>query len=111
MQFEYDQDNLADALKLCQESLAFYQEAKNSDKIAHSTRHIADLQCHLGEDADSESNYSAAIRMYRDNPHTQEGDLANALRGFAVLLEKRKRVQEAIAVWEEAKELYAAVNL
>ena len=108
MQFDYDQGNLSNALELCHKSLAFYHKANNSDKIAHSTRHIADLQCHLGDDTSSESNYRTAISIYKDNPDTQAGDLANALRGFAILLEKRGKIQEAITAWEEAKELYQA---
>ena len=110
MQFDYEQGNLSKALEVCHKSLAFYQMANNSDKIAHSTRHIADLQCHLGDDTSSESNYRTAISIYKDDPDTQAGDLANALRGFAILLERRGKRQEAISTWEEAKELYQAGN-
>ena len=79
MQFESDHDNLPKALEFCQQSLGFYQKANNSDRIAHSTRHIADLQRALGNDADSESNYREAIGIYKANSQTKTGDLANAL--------------------------------
>ena len=34
MQIDYDQGNLSSALEQCQQSLALYRKAKNSDKIA-----------------------------------------------------------------------------
>ena len=106
MQFESDQDNYSKALEFCQKSLWFYRKDKNLDKIAHSTRHIADLQRHLGQEADSEGNYREAIANYKGNSNTYKGDLANALRGFGLLLEKRGKIEEAIAIWKETKELY-----
>jgi tetratricopeptide (TPR) repeat protein len=111
MQFESDHDNLPKALEFCQQSLRFYQKANNSDKIAHSTRHIADLQRELGNDADSESNYREAIGIYKANSQTNIGDLANALRGFALVLEKRGKSSEAKTAWQKTKELYEACNL
>ena len=111
MQFESDQDNYSNALEFCQKSLRFYRKTKNLDKIAHSTRHIADLERHLGNEADSERNYREAIGIYKGNSNTNKGDLANALRGFGLLLEKRGNIEEAIAVWKDTKELYLACNL
>jgi len=81
------------------------------DRIAHSTRHIADLQYQLGQDADSEQNYRESISIYKGNPSTYNGDLANALRGFGLLLERCGKIEEAIVIWEETKELYLACNL
>ena len=110
-QFESDQDNFQKALELYQQSLGFYKKTNNSDKIAHSTRHIADIQRTLGQDADSEDNYREAIGIYRANSQTKTGDLANALRGFALVLEKRSKISEAKTTWEETKELYQASNI
>ena len=111
MQFESDHDNPSKALELCQQSLRYYKKASNPDKVAHSTRHIADLQRHLGHEADSERNYREAIDIYKGITTTNKGDLANALRGFGILLEKRGNIEEAIAVWKETKELYQACNI
>ena len=111
MQFEYDQDNFSKALELCQQSLGYYKKATNSDKIAHSTRHIADLERHLGNNESSELNSRIAIGIYKANPETYKGDLAKALGGFGELLEKRKKIKEAISVWKEAKDLYKACNI
>ena len=111
MQLDYDQGNLSKALELCQESLSYYKKTNLPDRIAHSTRHLADLQCHLGQNAESESNYQVAIGMYRDSPVHQAGNLANALRGFAIVLENRKKIDEAITAWRETKTLYQSLGL
>lgn len=111
MQFESDHGNPDKALKLCQKSLAYYKKAANLDRIAHSTRHIADMEYRLGKVSDAEQNYRNAIAIYRDNPKTFIGDLANALRGFGILLEKLGKIEEAIEIWEETKKLYLACKL
>ncbi len=111
MQFESDHDNYSKAKELGQKSLSYYKKANNLDSIAHSTRHIADLQYHLEKYAESERNYRKALDIYRDNPNTHIGNMANALRGFGLLLEKRKKIEEAIDVWKETKELYSSINL
>jgi len=110
-QLESDHDNYRKALEFYQQSLGFYKKANNSDKIAHSSRHIADLQRTLGNDADSETNYTEAIGIYRANSQTKTGDLANALRGYALVLEKRSKISEAKTAWEATKKLYQACNL
>ena len=110
-QFESDHDRHEKALAFCQQSVMNYEKAGNPDRIAHSTRHMADLQRELGQDANAAGNYRAALVLYRENPHTDKVDLANALRGFGLLLEKRNKMEEAITVWQETKELYLACNL
>ncbi|MDH3650775.1 MAG: tetratricopeptide repeat protein [Saprospiraceae bacterium] len=111
MQFESDHNNHVKALELCEQSLTFYRKGKRPGRIAHSIRHVADLQRHLGKEVDAEYNYREAINIYRDQSDTSKGDLANALRGFGYLLEKIGKVREASAVWKEVKELYQACHL
>ncbi len=111
MQLDYDQGNLTKALELCQKSLSYYKKTNKPDRIAHSTRHLADLQRHLGLAAESESNYRKAMGMYKASPVQQAGDLANALRGFAIVLENRKKTDEAITAWRETKTLYQSLGL
>lgn len=106
MQLEYDQDNFSTALKYCQKSLEYYRKTDDSSKIAHSLRHVADLQREMGQDASSESNYREVIDIYRTISKMNAGNLANALRGFALVLEQRDKITEAISVWEETRELY-----
>ena len=111
MQLEYDQENLTEALELSSKSVSYYKKANNPDRIAHATRHMADLQRHLNLDSQSEDSYRYAIDIYREIAATRRGDLANALRGFALVLEKRGKVEAAIDTWGEVKALYQSLGL
>lgn len=111
MQFEYDHEKHAKALEFCQQSLEYYRKTKNANKIAHSTRHIADLQRHLGHRNDSELNYQKAIDIYRTSSDVSKLDLANALRGYGLLLENLGKIDDAIGVWEDVKELYSTCDI
>lgn len=110
-QFESDHNNHQQALEFWQQSLVYYKKDGNPNKIAHSTRHIADIQRRLGDEEGSEKSYRKSLDIYRNNATTSTGDLANALRGFALLLEKRGKTAEAIANWHEVKESYKAIHL
>ena len=111
MQFESDHENYSIAQEFCQKSLDFYTKTNNLNLIAHSTRHLADLQQHLGQNFESKKNYHRALEIYQSNPNTNPGDLANAFRGFGLLLEKLGKKEATIEVWKKVKELYHAVNL
>ncbi len=111
MQLEYDRDNFDDALVLCRKSVAFYEKSGDTDKIAHATRHLADLLCAVGNYAESESKYRDAIKLYDDSTLSHRGDIANALRGFAIVLEKGNKRQEAIAIWGRVRESYRECKL
>lgn len=110
-QIKSDHNHPEKALDLCMQSLAYYIKANNLDRIAHSKRHIADIESFLGNDAKSENIYREAINIYRSNDTTAKGDLANALRGFGLILEKSNKTEEAILVWKETKALYLDCNL
>lgn len=111
MQFESDHGNKEKALAYCRQSVESYHQAGNQDKIAHSTRHLADLHRNLGEIGESERNYRIAIDIYRASRETTNGNLANALRGFALVLEAQGKTTEAIAVWSETRDLYQSCHL
>ena len=110
-QFESDNDKPAKALEYCRQSVAHYQQSGDRDKIAHATRHLADIERRLGNAEESELHYRHAIEIYRQNSSTSAGDFANALRGFALTLEQREKTAEAIATWEKVKEFYGKCNL
>ncbi len=111
MQFEADHDRYSEAIVLSQKSVAQYRQSGSPDHIAHATRHLADLQSHMGRYAEAEQNYREALRVYREQPTTNLGHLANVLRGFALLLERQQNIDEAMAAWEEASELYTSLDL
>ncbi len=111
MQFEADHDRLAEAINYCRQSVAYYARSGMPGKVAHSTRHLADLQRELGLGAEAVQHYRAAIAIYRAEKDTNPGNLANALRGFGLTLELVGEMEEAKLVWEETKDLYAACGL
>lgn len=111
MQFESDHNNPSKALILCKKSLMYYKRSNNLNKVAHSTRHIADLERYLGSYTNAEQYYREAIHIYKNISSTSKGDLANALRGFGILLLKCNKNEEAITIWKETKELYQVCNL
>ena len=111
MQFEADHDNLEEALRLCQKSIAFYQQANNQQRIAHAKRHCADLLQQIGRTEEAEEIYVDVLQIYRADPTTQDRDLANALSGFGKVLAYHKKTARAINVWREVLQLYRASGI
>ncbi len=111
MQFEADHENFEKAMEFSAQSVAYYERSANRDKIAHARRHLADLQYHLKKWNQAEESYRQVIELYRSHSQTSDGDLANALRGFALLLKERGAIEEAKRVWQETKELYQALGI
>ena len=64
-----------------------------------------------GRLAPAEICYVEAIELYRWHTETPPLDLANAMRGYALLQERLGNNDEAVALWREARELYAQVNV
>ncbi len=109
-QLESDKDHFSAAIEQFRKSLMYYEKGGDVNKIAHSMRHNADLESELNNLSESEHLYRKAINLYRSFD-VSEGDLANALRGFGLLLEKQNNTEEAIGVWKETKNLYQVCGL
>lgn len=84
-----------------EESVAILRGEKLPLKLAHTVRHLADIYRHLGEKDRAERCYDEALAIYRSHPETAPLDLANALRGVAIL-----KCDESH--WAEAKRIYDA---
>ena len=115
-QIERDLHRSAEALHHYEEAAAIYRLAdhRTADvplKLAHTVRHIADIHRHEGRTEPAESSYQEALAIYRAHAETPPLDLANALRGFALLKETANDPQIAGSLWEEAGKLYASVNV
>jgi tetratricopeptide (TPR) repeat protein len=67
---------------------------------------MADLMLHLDRLESAEKEYLQVIQIYRSVANFHEMDLANALRGYALLLEKKNKSKEAVIAWKEARGLY-----
>ncbi len=59
----------------------------------------------------AEPCYDEALSLCRSNYQTAPLDLANAIGPMAILKDDAGEVEEARRLWEEARELYAAVNV
>lgn len=111
MQIESDHDQYLKAIEYSKKSVRHYELSHQADRIAHSTRHLADLQRKLKNYPQAELNYRKALDYYRHDLDVHSLHLANALRGFALLMEQTEKKQEAINAWEEVKQLYGSLAL
>lgn len=111
MQIDYDHNRYLQAIDHAQDSMHHYRLAENRPGIAHATRHLADLHMHLGNLDHAEENYQTAIKILRDESGTSAGNLANALRGFAILMQRKGALQRALHLWREARSLYQSIGI
>jgi tetratricopeptide (TPR) repeat protein len=94
-----------------QEAIAIMRQQSVPLRLAHTIRHLGDIYRHAGDFDQAARCYDEALTIYRDQPDARPLDLANALRGAALLKERTGDAQHAIKFWEEAKNLYAAENV
>jgi tetratricopeptide (TPR) repeat protein len=110
-QIERDMGRLDVARRQYEAALAIYRVAGDSLKVAHTVRHLGDIHHDNGRPELAEPCYIEALALYRRDPRTPPIDLANAIRGFAILKEDAGQTEEATALWEEARDLYASVSI
>lgn len=115
-QIERDLHRSDEAIHHYEEAAAIYRLAdhRTADaplKLAHTVRHIGDIRRHEGRNEQAEACYQEALAIYRAHAETPPLDLANALRGFALLKETAGDTQTARSLWEEAGKLYASVDV
>jgi ATP/maltotriose-dependent transcriptional regulator MalT len=109
-QIERDAGNGDGALALYQEAAEVARPLGDYVLLAHTIRHIADIQYEMGRPDLAEPAYEEALGIYRgQNPTALE--LANAVRGMAILKEETGRREEAVRLWQEAHDLYVAANV
>jgi tetratricopeptide (TPR) repeat protein len=110
-QIERDLRHAEAALQHYEEAAAIYRSAGDLLKLAHTVRHIGDILQDEGRLIQAEPHYREAMEIYRAHPETPPLDLANAIRGYALLQGATGKRQEAIALWQEAGKLYASVGV
>lgn len=110
-QIQRDLHNDEDALRLYEEAGEIYRALNEPLKIAHTVRHVADILRHLTRFPAAANSYAEALNIYRAHQGTPPLDLANALRGLALLKEAVGENAEARTMWEEAGALYAEGNI
>jgi tetratricopeptide (TPR) repeat protein len=110
-QIERDKGNSGAALQHYEEAAAIYCAEGDALKLAHTMRHVGDIHQDAGRLKLAEPCYTEALAIYRAHKETPPLDLANAIRGMALLREATGERAQAKALWEEARGLYAAVNV
>lgn len=90
---------------------ALLRNAGDALKLAHTIRHLGDVHQEQGRPELAAPHYDEALALYRAHPNPPPGGLANAIRSQAVLKEETGATGEAAALWEEARALYAELNI
>jgi tetratricopeptide (TPR) repeat protein len=110
-QIERDLDHVEAALYHYEEALALYRAEGDVLRVAHTVRHIGDMHRHEGRLELAATCYREALGLYRPHAETQSLDLANAIRGLAILKGDTGETEQARALWEEARHLYLALHV
>jgi tetratricopeptide (TPR) repeat protein len=105
----YIERNLCDlevAERHYRESAEIYRSLDNPLKTAHTVRHAADILREQKKPKQAAPLYVESLAIYRGHKETPSLDLANAIRGFALLKEQTGERDQALSLWSEAGELY-----
>lgn len=103
---ERDQGGIESSIERYRQAAAIYHAMNDPLNLAHTIRHIGDM---LRESCQPEAAlpcYEEALAIYRNHPERNTLDLANALRGFALLQTGFGNIPAAIELWQEAGTLY-----
>lgn len=79
--------------------------------LAHTLRHEADILREQKKVCEAEAIYNDVLALYRTNPDHRPLDLANALRGYALLKARIGDVRASIQLWQEAGAIYESLGL
>ena len=84
-----------------------YRELKQPERLAYATRHEADILRESLRISEAEPLYLEAEKILREIGEGALLDLANTLRGLALVNESMGKSDVSKALWNEARELYA----
>ena len=110
-QIERDLDNNNAALEHYREAVGILKGEPNRLRFAHTIRHLADILREDGSAEEAAPCYEEALRVYREYTETPPLDLANTLRGFALLKVRLGETEQANSLWQEARSLYESLGV
>jgi tetratricopeptide (TPR) repeat protein len=108
---ERDQHELNAARRYYEDAANIYRTLNNPLRLAHTVRHVGDILQDAGKLSHAGPCYREALEIYRAHEQPPPVDLANTIRGYALLKGELRETREAIALWREARELYAAAHV
>ena len=106
-----DVDDLDAALDHYREVEQIRRALGETIELAHTLRRMPDVLRHQQRLEEAEQAYIEAVSIYRGNESRCALDLANALRGLALLAASKGLVGAAIDRWREARLLYEVVGI
>jgi tetratricopeptide (TPR) repeat protein len=80
-------------------------------RSVHAARHAADILREQGKREEAGLLYTEILETYRASSDASRLDVANAIRGFALLKTEMGADGEASALWEEARDLYRSEDI
>jgi tetratricopeptide (TPR) repeat protein len=110
-QIESDLHETSAALAHYEDAVAIYRTLGDPLVLAHTVRHVGDILRRQGKLELAAPCYTEALAIYRSQDQTPPLDLANAIRGYALLKEDAGEGEEARKLWQEAGRLYAEVGV
>ena len=88
-----------------------YRELGQREELAFAVRHQADVLRENKKFDEAEPLYREAEVIYRQLGESNTLDLANTLRGLALVSEAAAKMETSRALWQEARELYSKSNV
>jgi tetratricopeptide (TPR) repeat protein len=110
-QVERDLGNTTAAVRHYEEAIAIYRTETDPLALAHAVRHLGDIRRNRGELKEAAGCYDVSLEIYRKHSETPPLDLANALRGYALLKAQTGDTQESARIWREAGALYESLGI
>ena len=93
------------------EASEIYRRLGNPLKTAHAVRHAADILREQKKPDLAAPLYAESLENYHKHKDTPPLDLANAIRGFALLKEQTGDRKGALSLWREARHLYELTGI
>ena len=110
-QAQRDIGNLAAASHEYANAAVLYRQVGPPTRLAYAIRHEADILREMSRPADAEPLYLEAETIYRQLGEQAALDLANTLRGLALVNESAGKMDASRTLWSEAGKLYAECNV
>jgi len=110
-QAEHGIGNLQAAAHQFSNAVVLYRELGLQERLAFALRHEADVLRELLKFTEAEPLYREAEEIYRQLGESARLDLANTLRGLALLKKATARLEESKALWQEARQLYSICHV